>query len=335
MRISYSVLATDSGSGSAAKPKTGGATKPAETPKTEQNGAAKTYDGLLKELSKIERNYSTYYTEPELGLPDSLGTEKLSYVMPTAGEIWEQAEKSLATKYYSEEADIRGKAKKNANSIADKIDQAELNALFKIGGLAEELEENKTGVKRDALKRGLARSSIAENAVKETEEAYEREQNNVLGQKDANVNLMKKQIYDLQALTNEALEALGNSKSLEMQAATQKLLADVVKKQEEIIKYNNSLESNEAKYQASLSSKAAEAQTNEYRRAAEIQKLLAEVGEEGLARIVEREKYYAVIDYIDTLTKREAHEMLLTSRDLPKMLGTYYQWVQDYVQNKK
>lgn len=321
------LLETDGG-GAPKKPK-----DQVQTPVTE--GGAKSYEDLDKALSIIDKQYTVHYVSPGLDLPESLGTEKLTYQMPSESEIMSQAQSSLASKYYTQAANIKSGAEKNSNSISDKIDQAELNALFKVRSLADKLVEDKEQVKNTALKRGLARSSIAENAVKETENVFERQEDEILSQKDANVGLMKRQLKDLQAVANQALIALEGSRTLETAAVAQKLLSDAIKKQEEVLKYNNSLNSNQAKYEASRATKIIDAQNAEYRRAAEVQKLLAEVGQEGLKQIVQKEKYIAVINYMDTLTKGEAREMLAARGDLPAELGGYYPLVEEYVGQRR
>ncbi|HPG92630.1 MAG TPA: hypothetical protein PK675_04385 [Clostridia bacterium] len=312
-----------------------GGTKKTESITITDKTDTKAYADLTKNLKDIDTLYSVNYTEPKLDLPVSTGAVKIEYEMPEQDELYSQAKTNLAEKYYTKADQIRSDNVSDSNSISDKIDQAELKAMFEIRELNENENEDKQNIRKNALERGVARSSIVESAENDAEQRYSKEKSSITEQKEANVNLLKQNLEKLKNLSTEALASLGISQDLETQELAQKLYNEALEKQEEIAKYNNTISSNEAKLQASNEKLRQEAMTNEYQRAAEAQKLLAEVGEAGLEKIVRREKYYAVITYLDNLTKEQAIDLLEKRTDLQDELGSFYEWVVEYVENKK
>ncbi|MDD4833073.1 MAG: hypothetical protein PHI78_05305 [Clostridia bacterium] len=306
---------------------------------SQTSGATKTdtqaYGDLTKNLKDIDTLYSTNYVEPKLNLPASTGATKIEYSMPVQDELYNQAKTNLAEKYNTKSSNIRNDASTDSGNISGKIDQAELKAIFELKDLNDSEDVDKEKIRKNALERGLARSSIVESAENDAEETYAKQRNSVTEQKDADVNLLKQKLESLKTLTDEALVSLGISQDLETQELALKLYNEALEKQKEIAKYNNTISANDAKLTASNEKMRQQAMSNEYQRAAEAQKLLAEVGEAGLNKIVCREKYYAVISYIDELTKEQSIDLLEKRTDLQDELGSFYEWVVEYVENKK
>lgn len=313
----------------------GGTKKTDSVTVAENKTDTKAYSDLTKNLKDIDTLYSVNYSEPKLDLPKSTGAEKIEYEMPAQDDLYNQAKTNLAEKYYTKADKIRSDSASDSNSISDKIDQAELKALFEIREVNENENQDKQEIRKNALEKGVARSSIVESAENDAEQRYFKEKSGITEQKTANINLLKQNLERLKSLSTEALAALGISQDLETQELVQKLYNEALEKQEEIAKYNNTISSNDAKLQASNEKLQQEAMTNEYQRAAEAQKLLAEVGEAGLEKIVRREKYYAVISYLDNLTKEQSIDLLEKRTDLKEELGSFYEWVVEYVENKK
>jgi len=293
------------------------------------------YADLTDNLNNIDILYSPNYNEPHLDLPETTGAAKIEYEMPQQDELYNEAKTNLAEKYYTKASNIRNNASTDSSNISDRINQAVLKAMFELKDIKESEDADKQKIRKNALERGLARSSIIGSAENDAEQRYSKEKVSVSEQKEADVNLLKQKLESLKNLTDEALASLGISQDLETQELALKLYNEALEKQQEIEKYNNTISANDAKLTASNEKLRQEAMSNEYQRAAEAQKLLAEVGEAGLNKIVCREKYYAVISYIDGLTKEQSIDLLEKRTDLQDELGSFYEWVVEYVENKK
>lgn len=137
---------------------------------TDKDNVKKQYENYKKQLDKINDRYSETYVKPETDMPDSLGLKTVDYKMPSEDELRKKAETAL-------EADRQSAISKIGKETEEKIkkqsalkEQAFAEAAKRLLDIDSEREQAVREVKNDALARNIARSSIASEGVRETEE---------------------------------------------------------------------------------------------------------------------------------------------------------------------
>ncbi len=293
------------------------------------------YQDLISALETINKKYSTEYNAPKLDLPSSLNQQKLEYTVPSMDSLTQEAKTSLAKKYADKANTLTQNSQKNINSIHNAIDKEQLEALFKANQLTEVLDDNIKNVKVNAIKRGVARSSILNSGVEEAQNNYQGDVDNVEQSKDAEINLLNKKIKQIVETTQNAYNALNGVYDVDTQATAKQMLEKALEQQQNIIKYNNTLEANEQKYVASAEKSKEDAKSNEVNRQLKILQLLKDIGPVGVENIKLTEMVNTVKTYLDGMSKLQAQNVLKNDTLLKIYLGDYYTSIVDFVNNKK
>lgn len=292
------------------------------------------YKELLKELEKTDKKYSTNYQAPKTDLPSSLGTEKVTYVMPTQEEIEKQAKEQLESDYISKKSSVEQKRQKGEDSIANSVTKAQYESMLKKLKAEQALPEEKEAALNKAVEQGLARSSISKGMQEKAQEEYEEEVENIAAQENADKAVLAQQLQQLREQTEEALKAISNMYDADVVEKVSKLLNDALKQKQNALEYNNSLEAAESRYKITRQNALTAAEKEERQRLAELQKLYEQLGKSGVQQKAQLEKYIQAKAFFDTLSPKDAKELLKASAALQYYLGDYYAAFADYI-NKK
>lgn len=198
-------------------------------------------DKSMAEQSEAVKNYDEKPLKIQL---DRLPTDDRS-----DDELLEAVKTKLNAKYGTLVSDANRSNAKKINDMNELIKKAEADAQKRKAEESELYANAEKAVENDALKRGIARSSIANGAVAEIEKSKADAVSAVEKTKYAKQSELKEKIESLQS----ELEELMKNYDLQM-AAEQEELYEKAKKErdsanENALKYNNTITEKEVNYQ--------------------------------------------------------------------------------------
>ena len=219
---------------------------------TDKDNVKKQYENYKKQLDKINDRYSETYVKPETDMPDSLGLKTVDYKMPSEDELRKKAETAL-------EADRQSAISKIGKETEEKIkkqsalkDQAFAEAAKRLLDIDSEREQAVREVKNDALARNIARSSIASEGVRETEERAAALRRDAQAERDGTAEAIDREIEALKKQASDSLSQTEKNFLSRLEAETEKLREKALEEKTEAEKYNNTVAEKEAEYEKAL-----------------------------------------------------------------------------------
>lgn len=249
---------------------------------------------VLDKFNDIDKKYSTGNK-----VDSKISLEKISYKAPTQDEVLKKAENSLSDYKTTKQDAINDdynlqnqQIDQNINSI--KKDQKEQQTEIK-----DTYSKVKENASNDAIKRGLARSSIIVNKL----ENYDNKMLNDLAvlssQTSEKINSLNTQKNTLELEKNYALKSFDIEYAIKLQEKIDSLNEDISKNEQSVIKYNNEIAEIEAKW-----NKEVEKENNE--REMDMANFIAKYGIYEVNAIKQNEKYQVAKEYLNTLDKQSA-----------------------------
>ncbi len=277
----------------------------------------------VKVLEEIENKYSSM---DYVDAPESLGLEKREFKDMSDDELLAEVTKKVGNKEDGiKEIDdnYSKKIKALEDSSVTIVDNSKVNEE-KINKAYDMSSKNMSD---DALKRGLARSSIIIGQIAGIEN--ERAKELTLEMKSVNEKLetVEKDIAGLYAAKEEALDAfdIKYAKSIEEALATKK--EELEKQRQEVIEFNNKVDELEAEYKLSLDKqKQAKAKSNIETK--------AKYGYTSDELKMAEEKYDYMIEYLNKMSKADALNLLLSDEKIQSLLGEKFMAVYAYTRNR-
>lgn len=262
---------------------------------------------LLATLGDIDSRYSQ---KQQTGL----GLTPLSYDnVKSDSEVAKQAESMLGASYIADTQKIGDSYNQQSESQLAKKKSADEQFKTLADSLEEQYGKRKTAAENDALRRGLARSSVIVKSIEEFDKqkisgVLELEQNmlNLVGEAD-------RRIEELEQERENALKNYELTHAAQVQAKIYELTQQRDKQMEDIIKYNNTIQEKEVKHMASTTS-AQDEKLNTY--------------------LMQEEKVSALKEYYNGMDKNAAIADLTSDSALKEHLGSYYNYMLNYLINK-
>lgn len=236
---------------------------------------------------------------------DKLELEKINYDAPSDDEIYNLAKSYVDQKYSKLAQNTKTENADKQKTLAETIKQAQQEYSAREKKRESDYEKSKNEVEDQALKRGLARSSIVLNELTDLETQKNAEINDSKNSFDEEINKINGEISDLGEKLNKSLKELDMQKAVELNEKIESLKSIRDQKSAEAIKYNNQIKEKESQKQ------------NEVK--------LARVGQDNaIDTVFSKRKLSATMDYLETLSKKDALDLLDSDEDLKKALGDDY-----------
>ena len=278
-----------------------------------ENASSGKKEETLKKLRQLQEEFDGQ----TLARDKKLELERVSYEAPTDDELLAEARRSLENKYSSAKKSAEENAKGKKEKLSELISSAEKDLESKKAALDENYAEAKREAENSALKRGIARSSIAHNSVvglaraladkkslSEDETAKEREK----------LNAQMKLVDDALAST---LGELDDAQEKAVADAFGKLKKESEDKALEALKYNNSLEEKEKNF----ANKTYGVRTQE-----ELDKIKKEY---------DAKKLSVALDYYLSIgDKAKAFTEFAEDEEMKDLLGEYYDYALAILKNR-
>lgn len=261
----------------------------------------------------FEQIDNKYHTTLSANTQPSLNLEKMTFTRPSDEEIKNQATQGLADYKQNGIKDIEQQYLQKSQNIDDTISLKKQNADMQKSELEQKYSALKADASNDALKRGLARSSIIVNTL----EAFDNKMlDNFMAinqELTKNLDNLSTQKSLLEQQKQNALNSFDISYAVQLNEKIEKINEKLKEQEQSVIKYNNEIAEKEAEYKRKKQQEALD--YAEY------------VGKYGLGTIEmmkSNEKYKLAREYFLSIPSGEAIKELQGDSSYINQLGTYY-----------
>ena len=284
----------------------------------------KTYtamEKLQKELDELEKQYQLY-GKNTYDLPNELDLEKMDYTGLSDEEIASYAKAKLTEEYLRQlnalNADIE-RGKTDLETYKEKLNEAGSAAAAEIDSVYAAAARNTSD---DALKRGLARSSIVVNKLSDLEQKKSGDKLTVSQQLIKSIADIDNQINKLETGRLKSLDDLDIIHAAKLETEINRLKNEREARLDDILKYNNSLKEKEAGYALDYAKTDSSLDGDLYSRASDsIKNDLAS----RLAAQIAEQKYLKVAEFLNGVSKADALNYLKNNeRFFTEQLGVGY-----------
>lgn len=295
------------------------------------------FDDLLGALSDIDQKFENitdadYYPENYIedalksNIPDSLNLEKMEVPEINEEDIRAEIEESEKSRTEMEKEILKKEAQAQEKLKKDQIEELKETSKKESDEIGQIYDEYKVSVESDAIKRGLARSSVALLSMENVEGERARELSRVAENLTKSINKVESEIIDLQGDLELSLSNLDLELAVNINEKLEKKIAQLTETREKAIKFNNEVNEMEAQYQLKRGNQNDEIKALE-------EELRTKY--EGYAQADKaNQKLDIAYDFFKNMDRAKALEIIVGSPELAKSLGSGYYDLYYYVMRK-
>lgn len=279
-------------------------------------------DAVLEKIKEINSKYvQQEYVPEEI---KTLGLEEMDYDAPTSEEIERQAQESLKQYKDNEISSINLKYDTKFSNLSESAEKALLNKEDGEVYIDSGHDSSLRKAQNTNIKRGLAHSSIYENAVK----AIEGEKINKLSEVEQEYNKTISKLENERSILEQqkegALTSFDISYAVKLQNKISSISSQIAKEQDKILKYNQDIAKQEAAYKKEQETAIAAEQKKVDQKNKELQNLIDKKGITEVSKMKAQEKYDVILGYLSNMPRAEALNELENDSTYKNELGSYY-----------
>lgn len=275
---------------------------------------------LLKQINNINKSFATSSVE----LDNDVSFEKLNPVNKTDDELLKEAQNSLYDYKKSSLDKINNDTTTKQQELVRDIDNVETQAIKDKNNIASYYDNAREEAGNDALKRGLARSSIVINtldAFNDDEIASYKQIDDEVSNK---VNALNFEINALNSQRESALNDFDIEYAVKLDATLSQLKKELGEQQMAITKYNNDIAKAEEDYKIKYANLENTLNENAWDKEMDLFDIYSEYGASMMDKYKSNKIYSLVKDYLLQFDSAEAKNILETNEELKKVLGNKY-----------
>jgi len=284
----------------------------------------KSLDDVLLDLKDIETKYST---KDYIDAPSELELSKIEVPNKTDEDLLTEAKNSLINKYNSNKKQTEQSFEDKINFLVEQQEQLKNSASEKENKINEYYNNISQETEDQALKRGLARSSIIINQLAGLNKNKATELINTMNELQSSLN---NNYSEIENLNNEKIKALDNldlQYAIDLEEKLNKVKDDYQKSVNEAVNFNNNVEKLQAEYKLDFDKQKLDKQER-------INKLEKTYHSDYIETITKDAQYNYLKEYFDSLDKDYALNLFLTNKELIDILGNNYSKMYKYLTNK-
>ena len=257
---------------------------------------------LENELKKIDEQFDLYKTN-SYNLQKDVGYTPLNYTPLTDDEIKKYASDSLAEYRLLNLKQINDGASRTAADLASSKSGLETAAGKKQQEIDAHYDAAKQAGSNDALKRGLARSSVIVNKLNALETSKAQAKTDVSQSLFDSIAQIDGKLNELETARLNALDDFDIVYAAKLGAEIQKLTGDRQDRLDQVVQYNNALKAAEAQYGLDYAKTDSSLNKDVFNQNAAIAEndLIAKIQES-----VYEQKYGVVSSYLNGMTASDA-----------------------------
>lgn len=261
-------------------------------------------DELLKKFNEVDEKYSIKKIED--GDTVKLELERQTFERPSEESVIKQAKDSLADYENSSKMAIENEYSAKQKKLDEQLAQYEIDKEKTISNLESAYSSAKQKAENDAIKRGLARSSIIVNKLKEYDESMleqfaQIEKNYLETTQKLNA---EKNLLEIQR--QNALDAFDISYAVKLSEKIAQIQEKIDKTERETIEFNNKMEQLEKEFEAKMKKELEEKKQQTQKNNLSLLEYYAKYGMAQVEKLKEDEKFDIAYSYLMSLPKEDA-----------------------------
>ncbi len=207
-------------------------------------------ENLQKKLDELNEKAEKLYAAAAEG--GDYGLKRLEYDKTTDDEIYNLAKRGLNEKYTLKSEALAEETEQNKQSLEQKKQQISEQTSAANANIAGRYEAAKEQAGEDAIKRGIARSSIISEMLKEYDKQKLSAIDDVNAEAREKIAAIDDEIAGLSQKLNSSLKQFDMEKAIELNEKIDALKAARDEKNTETLKYNNEVSETLLKYADAL-----------------------------------------------------------------------------------
>lgn len=263
----------------------------------------KNYSDLLENFKQIDQKFSSQDS-------GSLDLEKKTFTKMSDEDIKERAENNLFDYKESSFKNINDEYSAKEKSLDENLQQAKQSAIEKKNEAKDLYSSLKNNASKDAIKRGLARSSIVINVLDAFDKGMIEEYNKINQEISTKIDSLNSQKQLLDEQKQNALNSFDISYAVKLSNKIDEINKSLQEQEQKILEYNNQIAEKEAKYEAERKQNALD-----------YAKYIQNNGTEAITQLKNNEKYTIAKDYLMSLSKQDALDELNYNKIFSSELG--------------
>lgn len=281
----------------------------------DDNTTKKVKDTTLKTKSVLDK-FNDVDKKYTIGnkIDSKLSLQKIDYKAPSQDEVLSKAQNSL-NDYKSNSIDSINNKYNLQNSQIDKsINNLKSNEKVQKANIENAYSQVKEKASNDAIKRGLARSSIIVNKLSDYDNKMINDLEVLSNETSNKINSLNTQKNTLELEKSNALKSFDIEYAIKLQDKINSINEDIAKNEESAIKYNNQITELETKW-----NKEVEKENND--REMDMADFIAKNSIFTVNNIKRNEKYGIAKEYFNQLDKKTAIAELESNSAYKENLG--------------
>jgi len=284
-------------------------------------------------LHQIDQKYDRHAHEVEIDLPESLGLTKMDYQAPTEQQLQQRAEQAVSPKYDEKILKATTDSENERQKIESKVAEEEIDYGWKTQEERRKFDEKVKKLLDGFVRRGVGQSSLAKQAEAAAEAEHLGAETHLQRQHLAKTSAFSEALDRLEEETEQVLANLDDQKDAAVAEKMAALLKEVRRAQNDVLKYNNSVDEHEANFTVRKERARVAAQNSESSRALRAATLYATIGIDGINDMKLDEKVAVCRAYFSQFPRQTAVALFNADESLEYHLGKYYSYVKSYVES--
>ncbi len=272
----------------------------------------KSVQDVLNDLKEIERRGAQ---GGEVDAPESLNLQKVEFEEKTDDELSELAKNSLASKYNTKKQSTNDSFEKQIDNLLKQSEENKKQAESQKESVNEIFDNSIKETENQALKRGLARSSVIIGQVANLEGSRANELANILKDINDNLTYTENKISELENEKERALDDLDIEYAMELNEKIQSVKDDYNKQKQQAIEFNNNVEKLEAEYKLKLDDQKLQRQK-------QTTELKDKYGVDYAKEQIKDNQYEYMKNYVDSIDKDYAIDLLTRNKEFENLMGS-------------
>ena len=306
--------------------------------------AAKQEEALVEALKQLEQEYNSTLpaeTEPDYEklFPSDSGLEKIDYTPKTDEQIRQEAEDVLRADYSEAQNKINTRAEENLQKITDEIARSEQDKQQAVDDIASSYLNLKNAASDEALKRGVQRSSIITERLKDYDLAAESARLDAIDKYDAAVTSLRGEIDALEKERQKSLDDLDLQYAGELTQKIAQLEEQSRALAKEAAEYNAEVDRKNAEYalqrEKDIADYKQDLQEQKQKAAEQLAEYEKEYGYSGAKQDNYAKRYNMALEFYLTLSPDVAYDALEASGNMKYYLGNYYDTLKKVLKDRK
>ncbi len=292
-----------------------------ETSNKVKSIAEKDTESKINDLIENLKDYDDIYNLDKGVDLDRVDYTRLEDVVIDKDAIKKESESELQSYKEDTISKINADTEAGIEDLEEKKSSAEKlysDSMAKAKDYYSEVKENASD---DAIRRGLARSSIVINKLDAFDKAEIAKYNELNDELTTSIKEIDDSISSLQSIQRDALKKFDIEYAVKLQDKINSKTKDLEEKQREVVKYNNQIAEKENEYNTKYAQMLKDLQNSNWDKEKDMMDYAGKYGVNMLANYKSTQKYNIAVEYLDSISKSEALHQLNTNTGLRELLG--------------